>query len=156
MKVTKEDLIGKIKNVPIEIIQHIIDNEYADLYTLQTAGIGAMILWEETEEGRAFWDNVYQEKYDVFFKKYPKPIEELVPTLEGVLMEVSENERDWFEREVIGKLGDKFLSILWQAECGWEIGVEGWKYAQPKQIKLTKQEIADKFEVDINNLVIED
>ena len=72
---------------------------------------------------------------------------------EGVLMEVSNdvNFYDSNEIDVLLKYKGKFISI---DEEGL---VYSWKYGRPIQQKvtLTHQEIADKFDIDINQLIIE-
>ena len=76
-----------------------------------------------------------------------------IPELgEGVLMEVS-NHKDFkpsYEDMVLGIYKGSFLTM---DEEDWWI----WKYAKPIKQKttLTLQEIADKFEIDINQLIIE-
>ena len=79
-KVTEKDLIGEIKDFPIEIVQKMVDyhikeegrmNEI-DMYILQILPDGAFN-WRNTEEGLEFWDRViHHHDFDLFFAKYPK------------------------------------------------------------------------------------
>jgi hypothetical protein len=79
--------------------------------------------------------------------------ENIIPELgEGVLMEVS-NHKDFkpsYEDMVLGIYKGSFLTM---DEEDWWI----WKYAKPikQKVTLTKQEIADKFGYNINQLIIE-
>lgn len=82
IKITAVDLIGKIKNFPIEVVEKMVEEQVrqgnkADVTIFQrdvTADnrIGGF-LWRITEDGNAFWDEIIRgHKFDVFFARYPK------------------------------------------------------------------------------------
>ena len=81
-KVKKEDLIGDIKNFPIEVVQKMVDHQVeqeneANVNVFQEfspAGyFKSGFIWSQTVEGESFWDNVIcNERFDLFFEKYPK------------------------------------------------------------------------------------
>ena len=76
-KVKKEDLIGEIKDFPIEVVQKMVDCQVeqwykADVTAFQIGKI-AGFLWRDSEDGQEFWESVILDmNFDVFFKKYPK------------------------------------------------------------------------------------
>jgi hypothetical protein len=73
------------------------------------------------------------------------PLDDLPIIGDGVLMEVSDNNKDWFQYNVIGKnkLG-KF--IAWDNE---NISTYLWKHARPitSKTKITRKEFEQKFEI---------
>lgn len=81
-KVTKDDLIGNIKDFPIEVVQKMIDYQIyhgniADVTIFQNNPMfnkkHGGFTWDETKEGSRFWDAVIKWKnFDLFFQKYPK------------------------------------------------------------------------------------
>ena len=80
----------------------------------------------------------------------PEEIE--IPELgEGVLMEVSDYEdfSKSVRRIVIGKFNNSFIVC----ESSFS-RIFRYEYARPIKTTLTKQEIADKFDIDINQLKI--
>lgn len=82
MKITAVDLIGKIKNFPIEVVEKMVEEQVrqgnkADVtifqkeVTVDTRDGG--FVWKITKDGHAFWDEIIRcHKFDVFFAKYPK------------------------------------------------------------------------------------
>ena len=86
-------------------------------------------------------------------EKHLIPEENEIPELgEGVLMEVSDCE-DFdvsYEEVVIGSYKGLFL-------VGEDTHISYWKYARPikEKVVLTHKQIADKFNIDINQLEIE-
>ena len=81
-KVKTEDLIGEIKDFPIEVVQKMVDYQVeqgnkADITEFQIRNYSYISLggfsWGNTVEGFDFWDDVINDKkFYVFFKKYPK------------------------------------------------------------------------------------
>ena len=92
-KVKKEDLIGEIKDFPIEVVQKMVDYQVeqgnkADITVFQIRNYASISLggfsWSNTVEGFNFWDDVINDKeFDLFFNKYPKL------ELEGVNEQIS-------------------------------------------------------------------
>lgn len=77
-KVTEKDLIGDIKDFPIEVVQRMVDcqleqDNKACIDVLQGEKTGGFE-WRKTKEGLDFWHKVIEHKnFNLFFQKYPKP-----------------------------------------------------------------------------------
>lgn len=75
--VTKEDLKGEIADFPVEIVQHMLNNQTkedgkANIKFFQNSIKGGFI-WRNTPEGTSFWNDVIKNKnFDRYFEKYPK------------------------------------------------------------------------------------
>ena len=81
-KVTQKDLIGDLKDFPIEVVEKMLQKQYKQVnkkdisifqeyrcYDKQNGGFS----WEDTIEGHQFWRHVINDKnFDVFFERYPK------------------------------------------------------------------------------------
>lgn len=81
MKITKKDLIGAIKDFPLEIVQKMIDYQfnYNGINNIKILQDPLLIEtdyvfdWFKTIEGYEFWDRVIHNKeFEIYFKKYPK------------------------------------------------------------------------------------
>ena len=76
-KVKKEDLIGDIKNFPIEVVQKMGDCQVekgfkADVTKFQICKKYGF-LWSESKDGQEFWKSVIVDmNFDLFFERYPK------------------------------------------------------------------------------------
>ncbi len=80
--VRAEDLIGEIAGFPIEIVQRMVEHQYAqcnrcriEIFQSQvTKGhYGGGFTWAHTSEGHDFWSAIIdRRKFDVFFEKYPR------------------------------------------------------------------------------------
>lgn len=76
-KVTEKDLIGDIKDFPIEVVQKMLERQVEqwneeDVQVFQIIAIGGFD-WSTSEEGLTFWKEVIRQKnFDLFFKKYPR------------------------------------------------------------------------------------
>ena len=81
-KVKKEDLIGEIKDFPIEVVQKMVDYQVeqgnkADVSLFQNVRCKIVehggFDWCETKDGVSFWDSILNSRnFDLFFDKYPK------------------------------------------------------------------------------------
>lgn len=154
-KVEQSDLIGDIEGFPIEVVQKMVDEQVkqgnpADVNVFQqrrrepSSGYG--FSWRETNDGKDFWIQVIDYKnFDLFFDKYPK--EKTFPRI----MEVSDDGVNWYKRKVIQPLTSAAFVEL---ESGTKATYNYSREIQPK-VKLTRQQIADKFGIDINILEIE-
>jgi hypothetical protein len=82
------------------------------------------------------------------FKKYVLKEETTLDDLpiigDGVLMEVSANKKDWYERFVFGKSESGFLA--WYE---YKSNINLWQYARPitPKTKITRKEFESKFEI---------
>jgi predicted RNase H-like HicB family nuclease len=72
------------------------------------------------------------------------PLDDLPIIGEGVLMEVSDDEKEWHERNVVGKLkNNSFLAISYSGPA-----VYCWNFARPiTKTKITRKEFESKFEI---------
>jgi hypothetical protein len=80
-KVKKSDLIGNIKDFPIEIVQKMVDYQYEQTgkYNISvfqkcctSDRYAGGFTWGATTEGYQFWCKVVGGEFKVFFEKYPK------------------------------------------------------------------------------------
>lgn len=77
------------------------------------------------------------------------------------VMLVSDDGEAWYKRVVFMQKCDRFLAwdnaeTVESAECTYRVA--SWRYAKelPEKIELTKSEIAEKFGISIDKLVIKD
>ena len=80
--VTTKDLIGDLKNFPIEVVEKMLQKQYKqvnkkDITVFQTYKCSDKqnggFRWEDTIEGHEFWSDVIRkENFDIFFERYPK------------------------------------------------------------------------------------
>lgn len=123
--------------------------------------------WPETIEQWEFWNDVYDTRFQIFYDKYPQQ-EKKVPTYVvngetyhyGEEVEVSDEGNEWCRRLLV--FTDQ-VHILAVEGIDSENFLQGkmyctttWKYVRkaPQITKLTKQQIADKFELDVNLIEI--
>lgn len=81
-KVTTKDLIGYLKNFPIEVVEKMLEYQYKQVGKIDISVFQEYncidkprngFNWKETIEGYEFWKDVIRyEKFDTFFKRYPK------------------------------------------------------------------------------------
>lgn len=79
--VRAEDLIGEIAGFPIEIVQRMVEHQYAqcnrcriEIFQSQVnkGHFGGGFTWAQTSEGHDFWSAIIdRKKFDVFFELYP-------------------------------------------------------------------------------------
>ena len=82
MKITKADLIGNIRNFPIEVVMKMMDEQVhqgnrADVSVFQKNRMADRnnrgFNWDETTDGSWFWHKIVSNgEFDLFFEKYPK------------------------------------------------------------------------------------
>ena len=80
--VEQSDLIGEIKDFPIEVVQAMVDEQVmqgnkADVYSFCNAKCADVICggfrFDKSVDGFCFWDEVINRKnFNLFFQKYPK------------------------------------------------------------------------------------
>ena len=79
-KVTEKDLIGDIKDFPIEVVQKMLERQVEQGHTEDIKAFQEFSCstfdgfdWSTSEEGFTFWNKVISQKnFDLFFKKYPR------------------------------------------------------------------------------------
>lgn len=177
-KVTKKDLIGDLKNFPIEVVEKMLQKQYKqvnkkDITVFQTYKCSGKeyggFRWEDTIEGLDFWSDVIcQENFDRFFNIYPKLskkvyihgddklYENVIKTLErrgGI------NDRDYFGN------GDCFyyidpitnlIEICMPDEKLYNVITSTFEKIEPDEfvIEMTLPEIAEKLGIDVKLLRI--
>ena len=136
-----------------QVEQGNVANDELILNLDKTAG---NFLFDDTKEGHYIWSLVNNGNYQPFYDfhkaketKYPK------------VMMVSDDEIDWNKRVVFMEKNGKFLAWydaekLEDAEKQTELIT--WNYSKDieQKIKLTRQEIASKFEVALEHIEIVD
>ena len=86
LAVEQKDLIGKIKDFPIEVVQKMCENQVAQgnefnpkvFQEVSQSGLKAGGFdWCETKDGDYFWFKVIcQQDFNLFFEKYPKEMKQ--------------------------------------------------------------------------------
>lgn len=171
MKITEKDLIGGIKDFPIEVVEKMIERQVehgnpADVGDFQDIATGGFF-WDEATEGYDFWSEVIGRKnFDLFFKKYPKEEEDYWIDPKGRRMLVWDcYEEHAVERTVIAKLPSKARSLKHIAvvnedenkfKNGEEYYIAHWQNAKPipETIELTLDQIAEKFNTTSDKIKI--
>ncbi len=86
IKITENQLVGDIKNFPIEVVTKMVEYQveqggaadvsvFADKRTSSSMERG--FTWDYTDEGFEFWyDVIVKRDFDAFFQKFPKKEEE--------------------------------------------------------------------------------
>lgn len=177
MKITQKDLIGEIKDFPIEVVQKMIERQVeqgnkADVTVFQRYATSDFIdggfVWDDTTEGEGFWTEVISHKnFDVFFAKYPKAEEDYWIDPKGRRMLVwygEERENCAEERIVIAKLPSELVDPYVAVNKGYEdkfkkgekYDVLHWAYAKPipQKTKLSLSTIAEKFGLSVDEIEI--
>jgi hypothetical protein len=180
-KVEQSDLVGGIKDFPIEVVEKMIEEQVkqgkkADVEVFQknasTDTEEGGFDWMKTEQGYEFWDEVIGVgNFDLFFKKYPKKANlvyiagdseigmDIIKTLEkygGINEHNYKGDRD----DVVYYIepNNKFIEV-----CDFEVNIKLWDVllatytsidAEQIILEVTMEEIAEKFGVDVSNLRI--
>jgi len=76
-KVKQRDLIGEVKDFPIEVVQKMVEEQVRQGYkanlTMFQKGRDDGFSWLDSPEGVDFWGRIiYNKDFDLFFKRYPK------------------------------------------------------------------------------------
>ena len=72
---TIKDAIGRIKGYPLEIITLAIkeaklQNRYHSIRDIQCIDLEGLFIWDDTADGNHFWRDMYNKKFDIFYKTY--------------------------------------------------------------------------------------
>ena len=80
-KVKQRDLIGEVKDFPIEVVQKMLERQVEqgnkeDVQVFQRCVIEDYpeggFAWNETKEGQSFWSEItVEDNFDLFLKRYP-------------------------------------------------------------------------------------
>lgn len=167
---------GQVKGFPKQVVKKMLEyqedqgneRDIGVFVDNRTAGfsIGGFD-WDDSPENVYFWESVIAKKnFDVFFAKYPKEKKRETKADDyPKIMIVADNEEelDVCDRKRVVFAKKKGLYIAWlyattleQAENTIEVCTWGFAKEVPEEVALTKQEIADKFNIDINLLKIKE
>ncbi len=129
-------------------------NEANDELELHFSTVSGGFIWYKTKEGQNIWESVDKRNFQLFYyfhkqSQYPK------------VMMVSDDGNRWLQRVVFMKMKEKYFAWSYAntlEESEEQTELVTWTYVKDikPQIKLTRQEIADKFEVDLEQIEILD
>ena len=140
--VEQSDLIGAIKDFPIEVVQEMVNEQVrqgnkADVDVFQKnacrGGICGGFIWDRTVMGESFWcDVISNRKFNLFFQKYPK--KQSSPEQKCVSIEVPDgyeidNEKSTFTNIVFKPIVCKYPkswreAFIGSRICGYWIGTQ--------------------------------
>jgi hypothetical protein len=170
---------GQLKGFPSEVVDKMLVHQVAqrnieNVYVFEKRRASGVneggFAWTETPEGSCFWHQVLIDcNFDTFFKKYPGTIKHLIEQeqintdmqLPRVVLVSSYggDDNEWKQRVLFAIKKGRY--ICWDAaetieESEAQTGTTAWKYMKelPRPVTLTKQQIADKFGVPIDQLNI--
>ena len=182
-KVEQSDLVGQIKDFPIEVVDKMIEEQvtqdnYPNVEVFQKCTTiddeDGGFTWERTEDGEDFWREVIEEgNFELFFKKYPKK-----PNLVYIVGD-SEVGMDIIKTlEKYGGINEHNLkgncdNCVYYIEpnnnfiesCGFNENIKLWEVlmatytpidAEESVLEVTMKDIAEKFGVDVKNLRIKE
>ena len=180
-KVEQSDLVGDIKDFPIEVVEKMIEEqvkqgncpnvEVFQKYNRADRKRGGFN-WDNAEDTYGFWSNVINDcDFELFFKRYPKKAKlvyivgdseigiDIIKTLEkygGINEHNYKGERD----DVVYYIepNNNFIEV-----CDFDTNIKLWDGilatytpidAEESVLEVTMEEIAKKFGVDVTNLRI--
>lgn len=182
-KVEQSDLVGDIKDFPIEVVEKMIEEQVRQgcqpnvevFQKRPSAGLNrGGFSWSVTEDGYNFWNEIIMKgNFDLFFEKYPKKNKpnlvyiagdseigiDIIKTLEkygGINEHKYKGERD----DVVYYIepNNNFIEV-----CDFDTNIKLWDVilatytpieAEEIVLEVTMEEIAKKFGVDVTNLRI--
>ena len=182
-KVEKSDLVGGIKNFPIEVVEKMIEEQvkqgncpnvevFQKYANADTADGG--FNWSDTKDGDDFWMEVIDENnFDLFFEKYPKKNNtnlvyivgdseigmDIIKTLEKY-GGINEHGYKGTENECVYYIdpNSNFIETCYFKNSPklWEVLMATYTPidAEESMLEVTMEEIAKKFGVDVTNLRI--
>ena len=180
-KVEQSDLVGDIKDFPIEVVEKMIEEQvkqgnYPNVEVFQNNITADRnndgFSWDDAEDEYDFWEAVIDnDNFDLFFEKYPKKANlvyivgdseigmDIIKTLEkygGINHHDFKGDRD----DVVYYIepNNKFIEI-----CDFQLNKPLYEVllatytpieAEKSVLEVSMEEIAEKFGVDITNLRI--
>ena len=180
-KVEQSDLVGSIKDFPIEVVEKMIEEQvkqgncpnvevFQNYPNADTADGG--FNWSDTKDGYDFWMEVIDDdNFELFFEKYPKKANliyiagdseigmDIIKTLEkygGINEHNYKGERDDVAYYI--EPNNNFIEV-----CDFDTNIKLWEVlmatytpieAEESVLEVTMEEIAEKFGVDVTNLRI--
>lgn len=178
-KVKQSDLIGEIKDFPIEVVQKMVEEQIAqgnapDVTVFQNDSNATVeydgFSWDDTEDGSIFWGKIINgHEFDLFFKKYPlNPIFNYL--LPGRVVRTNFN---LYGLVLNSEASHKNLRIITEnqegiviedIECIYESLATTIKdlfnpdylklIYQKGKIVISKKDLAKKYNIEVDNLII--
>ena len=179
-KVEQSDLVGNIKDFPIEVVEKMIEEQvkqgncpnvevFQNYANADTADGG--FNWSDTKDGDDFWMEVIDDgNFELFFEKYPKKTNliyivgnsevgmDIIKTLEkygGINEHDYKGERD--DAVYYIEPNNNFIEICDIKELKlWDVILATYTPIDAEQsiLEVTMEEIAEKFGIDVTNLRI--
>lgn len=178
-KVKQSDLIGDIKNFPIEVVQKMLEEQLAqgnapDVTVFQNDSNANVeydgFSWRETEDRSIFWDKVINDHdFDLFFRKYPKdPIFKYL--LPGRIVRTNFNLYGLVLSSEVSPKNIRIITedqegiVIKDVECIYEsLATTTKDLFNPDYLKLiyqkgkiiiSKKDLAKKYNIEVDNLII--
>jgi hypothetical protein len=175
------DLVGWIKDFPIEVVEKMIEEQFKQGYlpnveifqkNASAGGDECGFCWCYTEDGFEFWEDVIgYGNFELFFKKYPKKANLVYIIGDSVIgMDIIKTLEKYGGKNTHNYIGDSD-GVIYYIEpfnntikiC--DIDEDNLLYrvilttytaidAEESVLEVTMEEIAEKFGVDVNNLRI--
>lgn len=181
-KVEQSDLVGNIKDFPIEVVEKMIEEQvkqgncpnvelFQKFANADVSDDG--FTWGNTEDGDDFWMEVIDEcNFDLFFKKYPKKNKanlvyivgdseigmDIIKTLEKY-GGINEHDYNGGYNDCIYYIdpNNNFIEICDIKELKlWNVILDTYTPIEVEEsvLEVTMEEIAEKFGIDVTNLRI--
>lgn len=179
-KVEQSDLVGDIKDMPIEVVEKMIEEQVAqgncpnvEIFqkNLTADNVDGGFNWYKSDGGSEFWIEVIEnDNFELFFEKYPKKPNlvyivgdseigmDIIKTLEkygGINEHNYKGERN--DAVYYIEPNNNFIEIcdfahlkLWDVILATYTPID----AEESVLEVTMEEIAKKFGVDVTNLRI--
>ena len=175
------DLVGCIKDFPIEVVEKMIEEQFKQGYLPDvkifqkkaTADVDECgFRWGKAEDGFEFWEDVISYgNFELFFKKYPKKANLVYIIGDSVIgMDIIKTLEKYGGKNTHNYIGD-IDGVIYYIEPNnntikiCDIDDDNILYrvllatytaidAEKSVLEVTMKEIAEKFGVDVNNLRI--
>ena len=181
-KVEQSDLVGQIKDFPIEVVEKMIEEQVAQGNCpnvkvfqdyLSACADNDGFTWSKTDDGENFWIEVLDGgNFDLFFEKYPKKNNtnlvyiigdseigmDIINTLEKY-GGINEHNYKGEKNDVVYYIepNNNFIEICDFGNLKlWDVILATYTPidAEESVLELTMEQIAEKFGVDVTNLRI--
>lgn len=180
-KVEQSDLVGDIKDMPIEVVEKMIEEQVAqgncpnvEIFqkNLTADNVDGGFNWYKSDGGSGFWIEVIEnDNFELFFEKYPKKPNlvyivgdseigmDIIKTLEKY-GGINEHGYKGTENECVYYIdpNSNFIETCYFKNSPklWEVLMATYTPidAEESMLEVTMEEIAKKFGVDVTNLRI--
>ena len=175
------DLVGNIKDFPIEVVEKMIEEQFKqgylpDVEVFQknaSAGVDeGGFCWTNSEDGFKFWEDVISYgDFELFFKKYPKKTNLVYIIGDSVIgMDIIKTLEKYGGKNTLNYIGDSdgviyYIDPYTNTIRICDIDEDNLLYrvllatytaidAEESVLEVTMEEIAEKFGVDVSSLRI--